>query len=254
MNLLKFLKNKKPDSFEDLLKKAATDQSYRAEFEKRILTEELIVLTGNKFEGESGLIKMEVGAKISIFSYADKRIPIFTSPERIFDKGLFKGYPQYFQAKGADIFEFLKGANLILNPYSNYEKSFSAEDVQNLLNGDPGSLRQIKYDKTTPIKIGQPAIYPTEIVKDLIDLFSKKPEVEAAYLGWFHDPATSDPPHYIFAFETTGEWRTLSNEAGFIAQHHLGNDQIVDFLQINGTGSLESYFIKETTPFYLKNN
>jgi len=251
MDLFKFLRKQKTDSFEELLKKAATNQYYRGEFEKRILTENLVVLTNNKFEDE-GFIKLRADTQISIYTYADKRIPVFTSPARITDKGIFKGNKQYFQAKGADIFELLKGANLILNPYSDYGKEFSAEEIQNLLNGNPGSLRQITYEKTTPIQIGQPAIYPTEIIKDLIDLFSKKTEVKAAYLGWFHDPATADPPHYIFAFETTGEWRTLTNEAGFIAQHHLGNDQIVDFLQINGKGSLESYFIKETKPFYTK--
>jgi hypothetical protein len=253
MDLFKFLKKKKADSFEDLLKKAATDPSSRAEFVKRILTEDLVVLTGNKFEGEAGLIRMEVGAKISIFSYADKRIPIFTSPERIFDKGLFKGNPQYFQAQGADIFELLKGANLILNPYSDYGKAFTPVEVQNLLQGRLTDLKEIKYDKATPIKIGQPAKYPTEIVAALKMLFKTKPDVLTAYLGWFHDPATVDPPHYIFAIETTGDWRSLSDEVGFIGNQFMPDNEIFDLVKITkDDGFLNDYFTKQTKPFYTK--
>jgi hypothetical protein len=125
--------------------------------------------------------------------------------------------------------------------------------VQNLLDGRLTTLNEIKYDKVTPIRIGQPAKYPTEIVKALIELFKTKPDVVGAYLGWFHDPATVDPPHYIFAIETTGDWRSLSDEAGFIGNQYMSDSEIFDLVQItNNSGFLNDYFIKETKPFYIK--
>ncbi len=253
MDLFKFLKRKQEYNFEELLKKAATDPSCRVEFIKRILTENLIVLTSNKFEGE-GLIKMEVGAKINIFSYADKRIPIFTSPERIFDKGLFKGNPQYFQAKGIDIFELLKGASLILNPYSDYGKEFNSGEIERLLDGSyfSNEPRQIVVEKATEVRIGHPVNYPTDVVKALIELYSSKPDVIAGYLAWIHDTATDVPPHYIFAIDTKGDYRDVVKKAGDIVQGFLGFDEIFDFIQISNQGGISDYFLNSTQPFYTK--
>ena len=79
-----------------------------------------------------------------------------------------------------------------------------------------------------------------------------KPEVIAAYLGWIHHPETADPPHYIFAIETTGDWRSTSDEAALVAQKIIGTEEIMDFVQIGKSDFFDDYFINKTQPFYTK--
>jgi len=250
MDLLKFLKKKQADSFEALLQNAADDPKYRAEFMRRILTEKLVVITKSDSNYE-GFSKLESNTPIAIYNFPDGRVPIFTSPERIRDKGIFKEKSRFFEAKGGDILDLLKGAKLILNPYSDYCKEFNPEEIGHLLDGTYFKSKQIEIKKDTQVRIGQPAKYPTEAVKSLVKLFSDRPDVVAAYLGWIHFPETADPPHYIFAIETNGDWRTISDEAGAIAQEIIGPDEIIDFVKIDRKKA-DDYFINKTKPFYTK--
>jgi hypothetical protein len=251
MELFKFLKKKQVQSFELLLQKAADNPSYRAEFIKRLLTENFFIITNNKI-GAEGLVKLEAGMNVNVFILKDGRVPIFTSTDRIFDKGIIKKEVQFLEAKGKDIFEFLKGASLILNPYSDYGKEFNPEEVERVLNGTYFNSRQIVIEKASEVRIGRPAKYPTEVVKSLVKLFSSKPDVSAAYVAWIHDPATPDPPHYIFAIKTTGDWGIISEEAGSLVQQILGYEEIVDFLHLKKEGFLNEYFNSEVQPFYKK--
>jgi len=251
MDLLKFLKKKQVHSFETLLQMAADDPSYRVEFIKRILTEKLVIISKSDV-GNEGFVKLKAGAKVSVYTFPDGRVPIFTSPERIRDKGIFKDNASFLEAKGVDILDFLKGAKLILNPYSDYGKEFSPEEVARLLDGTYFNPREIVVKEKTAVNIGQPVKYPTEVVKALSNLFFTKPNVVAAYLGWIHQPETNDPPHYIFAIDTVGNYKELIKEAGFIVQQILGTEEIVDFIQITNAGGINDYFIKSTQPFYIR--
>jgi len=251
MNLFNFLKKKRTISFEELLKKAADKSSYRTEFINRILDENLLIISNSNL-GPERFTKLEQGAKINVLRLKDGRIPVFTSKERVHDKGIFNGDANYIEAKAKDIFELLRGATLILNPYSDYGKEFNPEEIQRILDGTYFKSREIKIEKATEVKIGQPAKYPTDVVDALIKLFSNRPEVINAYLGWIHYPETVEPPHYIFAIETIGDWRTLSDEAGFLVQQILGADDIIDFIPIKDGSGLDGYFINKVKPFYAK--
>jgi hypothetical protein len=255
MDLFNFLKKKKVHDFETLLQRAADEPAYRMEFIQRLLSEKLVVIT-NSNEIREGFRVVEKNTKVGIFSFEDGRIPVFTSIERIFDKGIITQQVKFLELKGEDLFNILKGKTLVLNPYSDYGKEFLPEEIENLLNGTyfDNNVKHIKITKATTVRIGQPSKYPAEIVKSLIKLFSAKSEVNAAYLAWIHDPLTDDDPHYIFAIDTFGDWDNLSKEAGFITKQNLGPDQIVDFMQISNNGGINDYFIKSTTPFYKKVN
>lgn len=251
MDLLKFLKKKKIHSFEELLKKAADEPAYRSEIIKRILTEKLLVITKDKI-GPEGYSIAEKDTLLNILSLPDGSIPVFTSTDRIFDKGIIKEQVNFYECNGEDLFNLVKGAKLILNPYSDYGKKFTPEEVQSLLNGTyfDRNVQQVTVKKATKVAIGQPAVYPTEMVKSLVKLFSNKSEVAAAYVGWIHDPSSGDPPHYILAIKVTADWENINKEAGFIAQQFLGASEIIDIIQIKGKGSfLNDYFVK-TKPFY----
>jgi hypothetical protein len=252
MNLLKFLKKEKAYSFEMLLQKAADKPAYRMEFLKRILTENLLILTNENTLAE-GLYKLQKDTIVHVLTLSDGRVPIFTSKERIFDKGIFKKDSNFLEAKGKDIFEFLKGATLILNPYSDYSKEFLPDEVERLLKGTFFESKQIVVKKNTEVAIGQPAKYPTEVVKALTKIFSNKANVIAAYVGWIYDPKSGDPPHYIFGINADSDFKGTVNEVGYLVEQILGTNEIVDFIQIDDNNSfLSNYFTKSTTPFYEK--
>lgn len=252
MDLLKFLRKKKTYSFEELLKKAAKEPAYRSEFIKKILTEKLVVITKEP-SGPEGYSIAQKDTSINILSLPDGSIPVFTSTERIFDKGVIKEQVNFLECKGEDLLNMVKGSQLILNPYSDYGKKFTPEEVQSLLNGTyfDRNVQQVTVKKATKVAIGQPAVYPTEMVKSLVKLFSNKSEVAAAYVGWIHDPASGDPPHYILAIKVTADWENINREVGFTAQQFLGATEIIDIIQIKGKGSfLNDYFVN-INPFYL---
>jgi hypothetical protein len=63
--------------------------------------------------------------------------------------------------------------------------------------------------------------------------------------------ACVEPPHLIIGIECNGEIQKISQEAGITSQGLVGVGEFVDFIQVGGgTGSLDSYFKKQTKPFY----
>ena len=251
MKLFNFLKKKSANELESLLKKAADEPAYRMEFYKRLLNEKLFVITKGG-ELPNGIRYVEKDTMVNILSLEDGRIPVFTSTDRIFDKKIIKEQVHFLELKSEDLFNLVKGATLILNPYSDYGKEILPTEIENLLHGvfPHGEPTSVEIKKSTTIIIGQPAKYPTQIVKSLSELFSKKANVHTAYLGWIHYPSTNEPPHYIFAIDADGDWNTLVKEAGFITREILRSDEIVDFIRMENSGGLSDYFIKQTTPFY----
>ena len=241
MNFLKFLKKKQANGLETLLKKAANSPADRFEFISRILSEKLFVITNNEIL-TTGYTILEKDTKIDLFSFEDGRVPVFTSTDRIFDKKIIKEQVTFLELNGKDLFGMLKGKTVILNPYSDYGKEFHPEEIEKL---------RIEIKKETQIIIGQPSRYPREAVNSLSAFFSGKPDVISAYVGWMHDPASDDPPHYIFAFDISKNYDDLSKEAGFIVNEILGGE-IFDVIRISGRGGIEDYFVNSSKPFYIK--
>ena len=153
--------------------------------------------------------------------------------------------------KGKDLFDLAKGATFLLNPYSDYGKELIPDEIEKMLSGDIFSpSRTITVEKKTEVQIGQPAKYPAEIVNALKQLFSNRPQIKTGYLGWIYDPASGQPPHYIFALDGDGDINNVTNEAGFTARQFLGQDEFVDFIKIDSNGGISDYFLKQTEPFY----
>lgn len=238
---------------EALLQKAAVDPGYRTEFYNRLLTDKLVIIieNGALAQGEHLLQK---NTKVKIVSYPDGRIPVFTTAQRIFDGGVIKEEVNFLEMKGVDLFELAQGATLVLNPYSDYGKELHPDEIQKLINGTmlSNGSKTITIEKETPVQIGQPAKYPEDIVKSLVTLFSKRPNVRAAYLGWIFNPSSGESPHYIFGIDADGYIQKLTQEAGFTAQQFIGPGEFCDFIKIEGTTGLSDYFVNSTQPFYKK--
>ena len=237
-------------SLETLLQKATTEPAYRAEFYKRILSEDLIIITQNS-EMPKGTKILQENTKVKIVSYADGKIPVFTSTDRIFDQSVVKDEIEYMQMKGENLFELAKGATFLLNPYSDYGKELLPEEVERILSGEilTDNSKTLIIEKKTEVQIGQPAKYPTEIINSLKILFSNKPDLKAAYLGMIFNPESGEPPHYIFGLEADGGIESLTQEAGFTVKQFLEPNEFVDFIKVDRKNSLSDYFYS-VEPFY----
>lgn len=238
-------------TLETLVQKAATEPAYRAEFYKRLLADELVVIT-EKSGLPEGNHTLEQDTKVNIVSYADGKIPVFTSTERIFDKGVVKEQVEYMQMKGENLFRLAKGATFLLNPYSDYGKELLPDEVEKMLSGNILNVnaKTITIQKETKVQIGQPTKYPTDIINSLKVLFADKPNIKAAYLGWIYNPDSGEPPHYIFGLDADGDIQSVTQEAGFTAQQFLGKDELVDFILVDNKPGVSSYFLKSVEPFY----
>ena len=238
-------------TLETLVQKAATEPAYRAEFYKRLLSDELIIITQNSGRQQGNHILQEE-TKVNIVSYPDGKIPVFTSTDRIFDKGVVKEEVEYMQMKGENLFDLAKGATFLLNPYSDYGKELLPDEVERMLSGKilTDTSKTLTIEKETKVQIGQPAKYPTDIINSLKILFTNKPNLKAAYLGWIFDPESGEPPHYIFGLEADGDIENLTQEAGFTAKQFLESDEFVDFIKVDKKNGLSEYFLKSVEPFY----
>ena len=260
MGMFDFFKKKAAavvgNELETLLEKAAKEPSYRSEFYKKLLSEELFVLTNRSMfpNAPAGKFVTETETTIQIRSYDDGRIPVFTSTKRMFDKGVVKKEVTYLAVKGADLFNFTKGSTLILNPYSDYGKELLPEEIQDLLDGTilQDRLKTMTIEKDTSILLGQPANYPTAMVNSLKDLFSRRPAVVAGYLALIQYKEKNEPPHYIIGIKTEGDASSITDEAGFTAKQSLKPEEFVDLVQIQQDSPITDYMLNQTTPFYLR--
>lgn len=141
MGIFDIFKKKKTDStfpeneLEQCLMQAVSESSAQKEFYQKLLWNQLFVLTAGHDASTEGVQTLEEDTTVKFVTFEEGQIPIFTSTNRIFDKGIIKEKVPYMSLKGQDLFGVAKGATFILNPYSDYGKELIPEEIENLLNG-----------------------------------------------------------------------------------------------------------------------
>ena len=251
-----FKKNKTQSTFpenelEKSLIKASSDVSARSEFYTKLLWNELIVLTSGHNPSQEGRRTLEEDTKVQFVTFKNGQIPVFTATNRIFDKGIIKEQVPFMAIKGQDLFQLTKGATLVLNPYSDYGKELMPQEIENLLNGSIfQQTHQTEITKDTQVLIGQPATYPTQLVKALAQLFKEEPSVKSAYLASIKTDHTEQQPHLIIGIDAEGSMSSISGKAGALAEQMIGKNEIIDFIKIEENNSISSYFLNETQAFY----
>ncbi|WP_046757622.1 SseB family protein [Kordia jejudonensis] len=141
MGFFDFFKRKKKQTtfpeneLEKTFLEAATDMEARERFYVKLLWNELFVITdgSNYVEEENQTLKEDT--LVNLLTFDNGYIPVFTAPNRIFDNRKMKEEVPYLAMKGKDLFALTKGANLILNPYSEYQKELVAKEIEMLLDG-----------------------------------------------------------------------------------------------------------------------
>jgi hypothetical protein len=261
MGILDIFKKKKTDitfpenELERCLIKAASDSSSRKEFYTKLLWSELIVLTAGQTSLEQGKIILEKDTEVQLIRLQNGYLPVFTSTNRIFDKGIIKEQVPFMSMKGQHLFDMVKDSPIILNPYSDYGKEFLPEEIEGILNGTIfDRLTPIIIEKDTQIQIGQPQIYPSKLTNALAELFKTLPKVNAAYIAMTRMDSADIHPHFLVGIDIIdGNLTEISKYAGPVSERYLGQTEIVDFILIeNNDGHISAYLKNETTPFYIK--
>lgn len=204
-------------------------------------------------EGEEGVKTLEKDTAVKFVTFETGQIPVFSSTNRIFDKGIIKHEVPYIALKGQNLFAIAKGATFILNPYSAYGKELLPQEIEDLMSGKIfNRRREIVIEKETTVQVGQPAKYPKDLVKALSELFKTNPKVNAAYLAVIKMDKDEILPHLLIGIDTVNHFSAISKQAGFIAERFLSKNEILDFIQIDNNEGISDYLTKETKPFYLR--
>lgn len=163
MRIFDIFKKKKTDTtfpeneLEKSLMQAATNISAQKDFYQKLLWNQLYVLTGEQSVSEEGIQTLEKDTTVQFVTFESGQIPVFTSTNRIFDKGIIKEEVPYLSLKGQDLFGVAKGVTFILNPYSDYGKELIPEEIENLMNGtiydkiDENEIENKKYQEFNEI-------------------------------------------------------------------------------------------------------
>jgi hypothetical protein len=241
------------NDLEKSLVNAATNPSARPQFLRDLLDADIFVLNqkGDELRIQDNVLQQ--GAKLNILSFekdGQTWLPIFTSLQRV--EQYIRTDSNYVQLKARDFFEITRGAFVFLNPGFDYGKEFFPQEIAQMLDGSIFKpVQTYTAQKDTQILLGQPALYPHELVKTLSAYFAKNPRVNKAYLAQYHNPAADEKPHLLIAIDGKGDWQQLLADAGMIAADLIGKEEIIDFMRLDST-SISKYMVNQTKAFYTK--
>jgi hypothetical protein len=234
------------------LSDAATDPSCRPQFYQDLLTSDLFVIQEGPPPSAAGRAVLESDQQVALRSIewnGKPYIPVFTSPERI--QAVVQEEVSYVGMKGLELLKMTRGADLLLNPGFEHGKELTNAEVQSILDGSIFRAAESQRLRAgAQVMLGQPSTRPDALLTGLTKLFARSKEVKRAYLAQFYNPAQDDKPHTIIGIEVSGNWDKIAARAGIVVQNVKVPDPPVDFVQITGKGSLDSYFLKECRPFY----
>lgn len=240
------------NDLEKSLMNAATNPASRPQFLRDILASEIYVINHPDDQVNIQNNVLQAGTKLNIQSIernGQTWLPIFTALQRL--QEYIHSDANYLQMRGRDFFQITRGAYVILNPGFSYGKEFFPQEIEQML--DESVFQPVKTytaQKDTQVLIGQPAVYPKELVKALSAYFAKNPLVNKAYLALMSNPA-EDKPHLLIAIDGKGDWQKIVGDAGMIASETIGKGEVIDFMRLNNN-SLSQTVMRQSKPFYEK--
>lgn len=235
---------------EKLLENAAKNPAFRPDFYDALRQSDLVVpyLPDKNQALQNGevFLKQDTAVKVKELVREDGQrfIPIFTSVEAL-QKGV-KTTEAYLQLNAKTLFEITKGASYVLNPYSNYAKEFSPEEIESLMNHTISEKNIHLLEKDAQILVGQPKDYPHLLIDTLKNYFSKTNNVNAAYLAQIFVPNKDEKPHLMVGVDMYGDNEKILKNSMMIAQSFLNKEEFIDFLVVEKHHD----FVKDIKPFF----
>jgi hypothetical protein len=249
------------NELELVLVRASTDPGARPAFYRRLLTAELFFLTPEPPPQEHTRMTHE-GESMEIVCWDGPNgafLPFFSSHERMMqvlgETGAGGEVPNYgfVRVTGRDAFTLLAQdpAEAVLNPGLPYAKPFSVDEIRAIANGTLLGGESITIEPSAGVVLGQPDVYPTELVDALRALFDRYDAVDAAFLAQIHDPNGGLPPHPIVGIVGVACGDAVQ-EAGMVASAIAEGP--VDFVEMDPDEDqgIAGYLRRETAPFYVK--
>lgn len=245
--------NSDQSPLEFLLRRGLEQPSARPEFYRRLLQEYLHVITLDP-NFSNGITTVRRGEKLNLYAFANGSIPVFTSVERIYDRGIVKQKVNHIQLKGEQLFKSELGLSFSLNPYSEIGKDFSKEEVVKILDGSLVAQLETELggDSSVLIQISRPSKVPFELVNEISRVCHKMPNVKMVHIGWWFDPLSNIDPHYVIAVDTTFGFDSIKHEVQFACIQVLGKASLFSLLELREMQLVENYFKENPQPIYTR--
>lgn len=241
------------NNLEKSLMSAATNPSSRPQFYRDLLDADIFIIQHGKSNMNIQNNILQEGTLLKIQHIERDGIswlPIFSSLQRL--QQFIHSESSYLQLKAKDFFEITRGAHIVLNPGFDYGKEFVPQEIAGILDGTIFKpIQKYVAQKDTKVFIGQPAVYPTKLVKALSDYFATNKFVNRAYLVQFHNPESGEPPHLLIGIDASGDWEKVFSDAGLIGTEVMGKDEIIDFIRLDNSG-FSQHIINSAKPIYQK--
>lgn len=243
------------NKLEHSLVKATEDPAHRPQFYRDFVESDLFVIQHGPPPEHSGTTVLKEGYDLkiqNIYLNGKSYIPVFSSLPRL--QAALQEEAKYIALNALEFLKFTQGAEIFLNPGSDFGKEFTKDEIQSIIDGSIWKPSESYcVEKETQVMIGQPANYPHELAEALARLFRKMREVKRAYLAHFFNPEKDEKPHTLIGIEVSGNWDQVVSQACLVARDIKIPDPPVDFIHITGQGGVEDYFVNECKPFYKKN-
>jgi len=234
------------NALEAALAEAVNDPSRRQQFYKELGVADLYLFQDTPKPLEGGATVVAEGAQLSFRQVVQDGvtyIPVFSSPARL--QLVTQGTPSYIVLNALEFLRLTRGANIVLNPGSEYSKQFTAEEIAGLLDS---RLLEPPQD----CRIGQAARHPQALEDALARHFAGVREVKRAYLAHFFNPAVDAAAHTLVGIEMEGD-PTAVVEAAFKAASGIELfDPPLQFIQLGTLPPVDRYFEESCKPFYRK--
>jgi SseB protein C-terminal domain/SseB protein N-terminal domain len=240
------------NKLEQSLMKAVNDPAHHPQFYKDLVESDLFIVQHGPPPEQSGktILKEGFQLKIQNIEWNGKPcIPVFSSLPRL--QQALQAEAGYIAVNALELMKITLGAEMVLNPGSDFGKEFTRQEIQSIVDGSIWKpAESYRVEKDTQVMMGQPANYPRELADALARLFKGMKEVKRAYLVHFFNPEKDQKPHTLVGIEASGNWDHVAAQAGLVARGVEIPDPPVDFIQITGGSGVDGYFLNECQPFY----
>jgi hypothetical protein len=128
------------------------------------------------------------------------------------------------------LFAGTPGATLVLNLGAPWAKEFTPDEAKALLGGGQAAANAI--GNPSAVVISLPEVEPLAYLAAATTVFSRYPEVRAAYLGWILYPQAGTPPHLIIGVEGEGDLKDAMYDASSASDAGDDPNSLVDFVVV----------------------
>jgi len=241
------------DELARALRTACSNSGMLPAFYKKFMESDVYALV-YKSDMKEGEHVLNEHSSVKLIRMNDKKFPVFSSREKIFDNGLVrKDGISFICMKGTEFLKITKGDALILNPFSKFSKELLPTEIEGMLSGkifviEPEPI--IIKDRSDFI-IGLPAERPKKLIESVRSYCAAKPEIDAVYLALFSRPQSNEKPHYLIAVSSPApSLHEIFSDLKQIITAHLAKNEILEMTPLKGS-SFEDY-LSETDPIYRK--